>query len=100
MTTHCAVFDAAHVQSRVAVTVSDPAPPEEGTDSIELLTVTPQRDDDGPVTDVCDDVHDPCRRATTNSTTPAVGNSPAVLAPRAPLIRSTRAEVVQVAYLR
>jgi hypothetical protein len=38
--------------------VSDPAPPEAGTDSIELLTVTPQRDDDGAVTDVCDDVHE------------------------------------------
>jgi hypothetical protein len=58
MTTHCAVFDAAHVQSRAAFTVSDPAPPEAGTDSIELLTVTPQRDDDGAVTDVCDDVHE------------------------------------------
>ena len=100
MTTHCAVFDAAHVQSRAAVTVSDPAPPEAGIASVELLTVTPQRDDDGPVTEVCDDVHDPCRRADTSNTMPDVENSPALLAPPPPLSCSTRAEVVQVAYLR
>jgi hypothetical protein len=58
MTIHCAVFDAAHVQSRVALTVSEPAPPEAGTVSTEFVTVTPQRGVVGAVTEVLDEVHD------------------------------------------
>src|SRR5262245_21434053 len=58
ITIHCAAFEAAHVQSRVAVTVSDPAPPEAGTVSIELVTVTLHRCVVGAVTDVLDEVHD------------------------------------------
>ena len=42
-TIHCAVFDAAQVQSRAALTVSDPEPPLAGILSSELVTVTPQR---------------------------------------------------------
>jgi hypothetical protein len=59
ITIHCAVFDAAHVQSRAAVTVNDPAPPEAGTVSIVFATVTLQRSVVGAVTDVFDEVHDP-----------------------------------------
>ena len=59
ITIHCAVFDAAHAQSRVALTVSVPAAPAAGTVSKELVTVTPQRAAvDGDVTDVFDEVHD------------------------------------------
>jgi 3-deoxy-D-manno-octulosonate 8-phosphate phosphatase KdsC-like HAD superfamily phosphatase len=52
------VFDAAHVQSRVALTVSVPVPPDAGTVSTELVTVTPQRGGVGAVTEVFDEVHD------------------------------------------
>jgi hypothetical protein len=99
MTTHCALFDAAHVQSRAAVTVSVPAPPDAGTVSIELVTTTVQRADEGTVTDVCDDVHDVCS-SDTSSRRLAAEYSPADRARPAPLICSTRAEVVQVTYLR
>jgi hypothetical protein len=46
------------VQSRAAVTIRDPAPPEAGTVSMELVTVTMHRCVVGAVTDVLDDVHD------------------------------------------
>ena len=55
-TIHGAVFDAAQVQSRAALTVSDPDPPLAGILSSELVTVTPQRVRCGAVIDVCDDV--------------------------------------------
>ena len=58
MTTHCAVFDAAHAQSRAALTVSVPAAPAAGTISMELVTVTPQRVTDGAVSDVFEEVHE------------------------------------------
>ena len=58
ITIHCAVLEAAHVQSRAALTVSVPAPPAAGTFPSELATVTPQRGAVGAVTDVFDEVQD------------------------------------------
>ena len=99
-TIHWAVFDAAQAQSRAAVTVSDPAPPPAGILSSELVTVTPQRAAPGAVTDVCDDVHDAPTTANSNTPVLTFENSPAVHARAWALIGSTRADVVQVAYLR
>ena len=51
-------FEAAHVQSRDAAIVTVPAPPDAGTVSGELVTVTVQRTVDGDVCDVSEDVQD------------------------------------------
>jgi hypothetical protein len=55
MTTHEALVDAAHVQSRVVVTVIVPAAPPAGTDCMEFSALTSHLDADGPVTESDDD---------------------------------------------
>jgi hypothetical protein len=57
ITTHDALVDAAHVQSRVVVTVIVPAAPPAGTDDMEFAVVTSHFEADGPVTETEDDPH-------------------------------------------
>jgi hypothetical protein len=57
MTTHEALVDAAHVQSRVVVTMIVPAAPPAGTEDIEFSVDTSHFDADGPVTETEDDPH-------------------------------------------
>jgi hypothetical protein len=57
ITTHDALVDAAHVQSRVVVTVMVPAAPPAGTDAIEFSVATSHFDAVGAVTETDDDPH-------------------------------------------
>jgi hypothetical protein len=83
ITIPCAVLEAAHVQSRAALTVSVPAPPAAGTLPSELATVTPQRGVVGAVTDVFDEVQDADAAATSTMRMwqHAAANRPAVARP-------------------
>jgi outer membrane receptor protein involved in Fe transport len=55
---HAAALDAAHVHSRSVVTVTAPVPPDAGIVSTELPTVIPQREVDGKVSVVSDEVQE------------------------------------------
>jgi hypothetical protein len=57
ITTQAALVDAAHVQSRVVVTVIVPAAPAAGTEDIEFSVDTSHFAVDGPVTETEDDPH-------------------------------------------
>ena len=84
ITTHCAVFEAAHVQSRDALTASVPAPPAAGTISSEVVTVTPHRVVVGVVIEVFDEVQEAAALATTRMMTRrrhAAANRPALAPP-------------------
>lgn len=58
ITIHATSLEAAHVQSRLVAIVSVPAPPDGGTDCVELVTLTVHFDPDGPATDTAEDVQD------------------------------------------
>jgi hypothetical protein len=104
-TIQLAAFDAVHVQSRAAAIVTVPEPPDAGSVSGEFVTVTAQRTIDGNVCDVSEEV----QAAIAASAAATSGNAMrGAVAPRpvrnlqssSMLIRCTRAQAVQVAYLR
>jgi hypothetical protein len=57
ITIHETELETAHVQSRLVVMLSVPAPPDGGADCIELVTLTWHFDPDGAATDTAEDVH-------------------------------------------
>jgi hypothetical protein len=57
ITSQPAALEAAHVQSRVVVTVTEPAAPDAGTDSRELTAVTSHLEALGELTETDDEPH-------------------------------------------
>lgn len=57
ITTHGELLEAAHVQSRLVATVSDPDPPAADAVSLEFVTVTRHFEADGPVSETSDELH-------------------------------------------
>jgi hypothetical protein len=80
ITTQVALVDAAHVQSRVVVTVIVPAAPPAGTADIEFSVATSHFDSDGPVTETDDDPQAPANSASADAAS-AQGRRRGITAP-------------------
>src|SRR5262249_62351774 len=80
MTTHDALVDAVHVQSRVVVTVIVPAAPAAGTDDIEFSVERLHFDVEGPITETEDDPHALPMRASASAAANAARSRPGITA--------------------
>ena len=81
ITTHDALVEAAHVQSRVVVTVIVPAAPPAGTEDIEFSVDTSHFDVDGAVTESEDDPHALPNSASTAAAASAAERRQGITAP-------------------